>query len=802
MVSLLLKLARDLAAVALVMSTLAVESPHLNHRSATIRVSGSSIAHSVFEIQNAERWMHGRQPAAFTPHVFTTRWVAVDQDARKPDGSRVLSMRLQAFVGGSDSAMLTLDSRGRPLAERTTLSAQRATKYPLFSAVEYERLQLVDGDNGEVVALPASRLWELVPTLPPSKATTGTRWIDTLHFQAAASGFAQKLDGIRISRVVGDTSVADHHYTIVHDSAYVRYEEHAVREERTLDKTVVITHRAKGVIVGRYLFDSTVDAFLLRDDTTRLAGTALLTYPDGRVFRTPANFERVRHFVLYARAEYDRHIAQRDSSTEEFSIVRRPEGTAEQLARGDVRIRDSLLADFSRSRDPEKRAGLYALIRDWSREPFIHDTLRSRAIAGGDSALGLTEANRIWMRGEHPMDVATMRQLLRIMSDPSVSFSLGLHLDVFYENAADALLAHPPASIRDTSDWPCAPKACQLLAAQWPGASEPRLRALGLLARFVLDPKAMRDSVVAAPKNLSFISGAQTLAIAASAPSRGCPDGALPSEHSDWRAWNRWLTRLHNWHLEPRVPWGDARLKSDSLVLFRFADQITDRDLQREWRALYSREKSDSGRSVLGYLLLSAGEVPDDTASIADVLVGAPSARSGFATLELMSLLESHSHVADSALSDQQLSHLLAVALDGVESWPLLHPAVAREGERLKPHRVVEALDGAYGSQERPVRGSIILYRTGVPPRVLLEMQRRGIRIVDSAYSLPSNESAIVLLVGTPKAIGPFLMLSLTHHHEQARINGRGQSWSSGATYYLMRTEAGWKIVTSTSWIT
>jgi len=697
---------------------------------------------------------------------------------------------------------MALDSLDRFLKLRTSFPSSRKTKYPMFTDHEELLNRVLEGENGKTVTLPSSRVWDIMPTLAPRYSRAGNSWRDTINLRATLGAFAQTLEGVRTSTIEGDTIVEGRRYVLVRDSAIVRYVERSESQERTLDTFVVIRRRAQGTIVGRYLLDAALGVFHVRDDTTRLSGEAALRLPDGREFKTPARFERFRHFAHFTSEAYDSAVAQRNSHEEEFSIVRRPEGVAERIARGESDVVDSLLAILPASHDPDERQNVVNLLRQWSRKSSVRDSIQAQAFAVGDSALALAEANARWRRHRVRMDTASMRQLLRVLSDPGYAFSHGIDPDVFYENANDELLRRPPAAMSDTSDWPCTPAACRMLAAQWPRASEPRLRALALVARFSLDPASVRDTLFMASEHAPLLAGARTLAIATSAQSSRGLSGALPPPGATWRAWLAWRRRTQSWLYTQRVSAGDSRLRTDSLPLLRMAERLNDRYLEEEWRASFARQRSDSGRRVIGSLLSILGIIAESDSVIADHLRGPSQARYELAEIEMITMFASRTHPADSLLAEEAAGRLLAASLDGGESWPLLRASSARDSMSLKPHRIVKALDGAYGRQEKPVGGPVILLRPGAPPGVLAAMQRRGIRVVDSGFVLPANESALVIAMDAPQAVGPFLMISLSHWHDQARIDGRGQSWAGGATYYLLRTENGWKIVMASTWIT
>ena len=761
----------------------------------------SSVANTIYDITTSERWMHGRESPEFTAPERSTRWVSIEGDARGTGGSRILSMRFSNPYVGRSPATVALDSRGRLMKVSTSLPPREHTRYPLFTPHQELLRQFLDGETRTTLALPASRVWDLIPTRAPRGVRAGDSWRDTVDLHASAGLFLQRFEGVRTSTIMGDTLLGSHRYAIVRDSALVRYYESSEREERTLDTFVVIERQATGTIVGRYLVDSAAGVFHVRDDTTRLAGTAIRKYPDGRKFETPARFERTRHIAHYSSAGYDSLIAERSSHDEQFSIIARPVGIEEGVLAGDARVVDSLLTALSTSRDPDERRRIRFLFRRWSRKDSDRRTLQRIAFAGGDLAFGLEEANERWERGD-PMDSATMRQLLKVLADPGYAFSLSIEPDVYYERVNDALHKRPPAVTPDTSKWPCAPEACRILAAEWPAANDPRLRALALVARFAMDPATMCDSVFVLSRHVPMMMGVQTLAIASSDRRCGGVLGVLPRRGASWRAWRRWQQTVEEWVYNPRVPAGDARLRSDSSTLFHMAERVSGRDLEGEWHSAFSQARTDSARSAYGSLLAVLGVVPESSSQIADRIESASPRSNELGMLEMMTLFSSRTHPADSALAEEVVGTLLATALDGTKSWPLLRPSSARDSALNTPHRVVQALDGAYGPGEKPVSAPIILVRSGIPPGVLAAMERRGVLVVDSGFALPSSESALELLVEAPQAVGPLLVISLAHYHEAARINGRGQSWASKSTYYLLHTRNGWRIVGASSWIT
>ncbi|MGH7553200.1 MAG: hypothetical protein ACREMQ_09280 [Longimicrobiales bacterium] len=81
------------------------------------------------------------------------------------------------------------------------------------------------------------------------------------------------------------------------------------------------------------------------------------------------------------------------------------------------------------------------------------------------------------------------------MSNPAVALALGVPRDVAYENLRDILVRWPPAFDDVTPARACTPAACRMLASFADTAAEPRLRDLGLIARFALEPRAWAGEI-------------------------------------------------------------------------------------------------------------------------------------------------------------------------------------------------------------------------------------------------------------------------------------------------------------------
>jgi hypothetical protein len=229
------------------------------------------------EVQVRDRWMHGRQRPRFTRFAQARGWLLVDSLRVGERGDRRAYLTTGRFGSGRDSAMIVFGADGR--VARLEASLRPAGRIPYLLPGDSAGLARMRLFNQGRVALPESRLWDLVPTFRATLARAGAQWTDTLARDAEHEGFRQTMRGVRVSTIVGDTTVGGRRLWVVRDSARVRYEERLLEEERTLDTLVTITRTVEGAIRGRHLYDPELGLFRARDDTSLLSGVAVLRYP-------------------------------------------------------------------------------------------------------------------------------------------------------------------------------------------------------------------------------------------------------------------------------------------------------------------------------------------------------------------------------------------------------------------------------------------------------------------------------------------------------------------------------------------
>ena len=701
----------------------------------TARAQGQPRA---IEIETRARILRARQEPRFTSFSDLSRWIFIDS-TRSVNGGREL---LLSFGAGQRATILT-DSTGH-VTSLTTIPRPGQGSRPSG------RLDLFESYDGPL-ALPATRVWDLVPTFRPAR-----KWTDTIALVAAVEGNRQALSGTRVSRVIGDTIVAGRRLYIVWDSAAVHYDEIALVETSTLETPATEIQAAAGVIRGRMLFDPEWRLFRERDDTMLLAGTGELRYPDGRAFTTPLRQERTRHWITYDSSGYAaRQIAMAaDRERTMGGMVRVPTNdTDRRLRDGDHALRDSLLSAWRATHAPNGYIGLYNRLSYWTRDTALVRRLDSLRTADGDSAFIIDQlSRRAYDPRSWPMDTATMSQLIAVMANPGLAFAFGVSRDRAYEDLGQALRTWPPAGVRDTSGWPCSPRACRMLAEQWPIAAEPRLRQLGLIAHFVLDPRGWTDTL-----------------LAHAAPSAPLLVAALPLARG-----------------------GDTVTMSGRVnaVAIRFAEARTGRDIAGELRRKLAASSSDADHARYEYILMELGEITLTVDSIVARLASRLPARCQLGLTQVERLFHDSPPRADPVTAEALQDQLIAMSLAGGRPWRF-HECLPETARMARPPR------------EAAVEKDLLLADSLTPALRAKWGARLRLITGDDWTRRSEREGGTLFVLSGVDRIGPFVRL---------RIDSRGRLprrpdqtpwlYAAGTTYYLMQVNGDWVIVGVRSWIT
>ena len=727
------------------------------------------------------RWLHGRQQPRFTVFRDARRWVHVDSvvphDGRR---ARTFHLRLEDRTVYDARATLRVGSTGAWLDASAAFTEPVQSDSSPLDAARHMRSQLQD--EAQNLSILETRLWGFVPVVPPGRLARGLRWTDTLDLAAEQDGFRQVLRGVRLSVVLRDTVVAGRRLWVISDSARVRYEERSMDEERTLDAVVTIDRAADGIMRGRHVYDEALGLSLVRHDTTVLAGEAVLRYPDGRSFRTPARYEASGSWTMRDSASHQRRVDEirREWESELTGMVILPVNDRQRaVQRGAPGVRDSLIAVWERTQDPNEYDNLYAVLASWgsdSLKRFVTD----RRVAAGDTALLLDILEKQGMGYGRQLDTAEARVLLPLLENPGAIFAFGLDRDPFYESIVYGVTYHPPAGTPDASEWPCTPDACRMLADQWHRSSEPRLREIGLAVLATTNPAHWLDTLLARAKPASQLLGSV----------RGIAAIEWPAPAADWREWRRWVVTDNCF--QPSNCRASVSFSAERAQQLRFHQARGTRDLAGEITGRFAAEASDSARLVFGVLRLAfEGDALSPDSVVAHFRSSSAPIRA-LAQGELEYLFEEPLVPPDSATATEILDQFIAARYTSSPGWQSLSALTAGRAPVLGPDR--QALEpGAF------------LLEDVLPPTLRRKWEGRAPLISSEAWDARSErEQRSLTIVEIEGRVGPFVQIQVgTSARLPRRQDESPHGYASSYTLFLMRLGGTWVVVGSgRSWIT
>ena len=776
---------------------------------ATGQTAGSPSAEWVVEREVSDRWLHGRQLPRFVPYRRNREWLFVDS-VRTDAARRHLYLTLRRLGTRRDSGLIVADARGRISRVHVGLAPYEYTGSPSPNdSVRWAERQRV-GIDGRV-SLPETRVWDLVPTFPAGPPVVGTRWTDTVALQSVDGRFLQSLDGIRVSRIAGDTIVDGRRFWIVRDSAGVRYREQYLERERTLDTTVQVARVGTGIVRGTHLYDARLGLFRERHDTTSLVGEAVLQYPDGREFRTPARYQRTRRWVRYDTAAYAarttdlREVAQRQSGG---MVVTPSDELQRRLASGDAVARDSLVGVWERTSDPDSANRIFFLIWTWAGRgnPAIREMLDSLRVAAGDTAHFYQLLARRAYPARPPMDTTDIRAMLRFMANPALAWGLNVSRDWLYENLVQGLTTWPRAVAvgRDSGAVTCVIAACNMLGDQWRTASEPRLRDVGLVALVSMEPARWSDTVLAlAGPRRPLLTPAVHLVRGVGATWPAALKAAMPSPDSDFRVWLEWMDGRDPAYAAASAasaartgrtlgsPAPQPRFDESHATAIRFFTARTGRDIVAELQRGYATAASDSARLVFGTMLRRLGELKLTSAEIADAFASGDATRATLARATLVSEFRAAATPLPADSASPFIDRMIGVTLEpGAAFWRSVEPGrTAQSGGRPSLHV----------SSAR-----IYLNGTGLPDAVRAKWGARFAVILPAEWSRRDVREGAVFYSFTPVLRwGRFVRVEVGVSERVDRAaDAAPQQYASWNAYYLMELDGEWVVVAREGWIT
>jgi len=731
------------------------------------------------ESQARDRWMHGRQQPRFSPYGGEHARQSIDS-IRTEGRTRRLYLSIGNTQFGRDSALVVIDPSMRTASVRLGMTTfSRRIQHPGDSAsfATNRRAQL-----GAV----EFRIRDLLPSLPPVAPRIGLTWSDTIARDFRDGPYRRALRGTRVSRIIRDSSIDGRRVWIVRDSANVRYDEAYPEREGTLDTTVLISRSATGFIRGVQALDAELLLFRSREDTTRLRGEAVLRYPSGRTLTTPARYERMRRWKLYAPRAYETYLAERRAATARGfgGMVFIPSDSLEErLSNGDVRARDSLMSAWKRTSDPDEAEAISSLLEMWVRDDTSRALLDRVRIAAGDTAFLYEYLTMRAVDPDKPADSADVRAMLRFMQDPSIAWGFNLPRGQIYESLVQGMTRWPSAA-KERSEDPvsCTPSACRLLAAQWRTAREQRMRDVGLVALFSMDPRRWADTVLALDAHSHpLLRSAKTLAVGTGATWPASSKKPMPPPNSDARAWLEWTSGGESY----------VRFEEQHRTALRMYTARTGRDLLGELQRGYRQATSDSTRLVFGTILQHLGALQLSESELAEALISGVRARFDLARGDLASQLGRSTTSLSEEKAAPLIDRLIAAVVSSTPLWRDLDSQNS-PGSRTR-------LPGLHGGS-----GRIFFEFDNVPASVRAKWAGRVEFMSKSEWNgREPREGGAFYVLQPIVGFGRFAQVVLTLSERIGRSAGAvPEGYAAGSTIYLMELNGEWVIVASEGWIT
>ena len=744
---------------------------------ASLRIAGaqtSTIPASALAVeeQTAERWMHGRQLARFTRFAHSQEFFVVD--SIQSGATRRLFITLARTYNGRDSAVVVADSLGH------VTHLEVGVRGPRHSVSEDE------------LQMPETRLWELVPSVPRGTPRVGLTWQDTIDRNAVDGLSARAVHGTRISTIVGDTTVNGHRAWRVRDSAFVTLDEHFPQGTTPAESATRLSRSARGVIRGIHLYDPQRGLDLRRADTTRLAGEAVLRLPDGRVFRTPARFERMRQFDLYDSPAYAarRRALRAERERGRGGMVIVAKGWEKRLAEGDTRVLDSLIGVWRRTSDPDVAFDLFMNMQMWAGESRAK-MLDSVRVAAGDTAWFYQVLTRGFDRG-HSIDGAEARALIAYM-DPAMAWSVGSSHEWLSTDIAGRLTGRPRAA--GVARPACTVDGCAEFGRLWSQARDEPRRDLGLVALFTTDPTRWKDTVLAldGPTH-PLLHGAALLARGIGATWPAASKASIPPAESDWSTWLEWMNGVDPAYARPDRSRGiiaRVRFEESHDIAIRFQSAMTGRDIIGELRRGYEHATTDSTRFVFAFMLQRLGQLRMTEAEVADALTSGIDAREAIGSMMLNEGLHKSSKRMPDSSAALLFDRMIGAIVDGTPLWRsiglLRAPTAASLPEtHVDPH-------------QRFVRAD------SLPAMTRTKWNGRANLISASAWAARDVKAAGVLYsISSVRMWGSrFARITVNLSEHVGRKNDEAaELYAAGVTYDLMLVDGEWVLVSASSWVT
>ncbi len=733
----------------------------------------------VLEVTTRSRWVHSAVPAAsvgFGQHRdhFQLR----HRPGRRNTGASF------TFDRGGPQGSITTDDRNVPmlLSARPGLVSYGPARTPTTRGVASGMLgegQLLSAARPSLIE---TRLFEVPLPLPGRAITPGLTWSERTRIDASRGSERESLEIAWRLTAAGDTVLANgERWPVADVEGDVAYElvQRSWDPAHTAPK--FIEREGTGRIVGRIVVDTVRGIRAAGADTIRLSGTSTLVMQDGRRFRGPASFERIRTFAAFDSTTWEAEQAQRMAESRRASG-----GMLGAPDRGDRppppprATLDSLWAAWAAAEDDvERREELER--RLWAaqgggRDVFL-DTLAARRLATGDSTLVVRRILGAGARDE-PLGLDDWRAVAPFFHDPGKAWRWHLGLHASYIDLVNRIHASDASMHSNGRNTFCAPStACDAIRADMESSPEPRLREVATAWRFAEQPAEHWTELLRLQESGSRIvdrAVADGLGVGARwGAASGLP---APEDGADWRTWLEWMG-------------GEVRFEGSGRTPFRFYEARTGRDpladLERRWPDLVG----DSARLVIGTILRGSGRLAESTPDeiAADLRSGAPG-RIASARRALR-----RRRAETDTLSAAEAAPFMRVVLDSMANeGSMPWPAIADEGFTLRPGQ------GFHGARDVPV----FVLETGLGEDVL---DGHPFAATDSASWADRDlrEGGVLVRFEPAQRVGDLLRIrwewSAWFEREP---DAAPEGYAGGEGVWLVRVDDEWRVAATSGWIT
>jgi hypothetical protein len=662
----------------------------------------------------------------------------------------------------------------------------------------------------------------------PARRQVGARWREPIAEQSespdwqsvwllSGTALTQRMTGRRDWLIAGDTLIEGVRHWILHDDAAVTVSEVLRREGEGFDSAAVTRREWRGTIRGRSIVDSLGARLVWRRDTVVLRGEVRNErhgLPPMRVALRYHGARSVRAMTPGAYAQLEQEEARRRRATSTAPVWAPTSPLGERLHAGDAALRDSLARAWTAGDDSTRLMiqGLFPFGTD-----ALIDSLRD---ADGDlrhryqqleNGPPLSNYTNEWPQLDGPL----IDSLLGLVRDPRPLLKVGQGESGIVGRLEGLVRYVPygPSGLTDPSI--CAAGACERIMALWPGDPDARLRDLGLLLRFRLQPSRYLSALVArqrsSPSTLLDVEVSRLTTRGIVSQSGEVLGGGIPPRGAGATDWIAYLTPLQPLEEGPlelgsgfggdRAPGALRRFYIDTIGL-NLARLLTGRDALAEMRVLRDRAAHPDTVAILSLALAALGESTASVAELAEMARAGGAVQRWAATAHLRELHRARadprrgeSPVTDSAAVGRLLLAVLRnMRSEESASWS---PLESRRADYVERRTFRRDSAGAPRPAHRIAAQSVPLYlRDSLPEGIVLvtaeEWDREPIRSAGSLLSIHVWTDG-----------GDFASVTMGTAGRLAQASDEApHRFASSSTWHLVRIDGQWYVLSTSYWIT